>query len=89
MAIIKITLKTFIEITRLRTLSKSGYQQLQVDVEFARVQLWRLVASEEKLVNSMLDEVMAAAGARCTEPSASMESSVVEKILSHDKAVVE
>ena len=79
-SLVKIILKTFMEITRLRTLGKSGYQQIQVDVEYIRMHFWRFVP-EEKLVNQMVDEVMASALARCLEPTA-MEYSVVEKILS-------
>ena len=85
LAIVKILLKTLCEITRLRTFGKSGFQQLQVDVEYARVHLWRYL-NDDKLVNTMLDGVIADATGRSFEPMG-MEASVVEKILSLDSSV--
>lgn len=45
--IIKISLKTLLECVRLKTLSKFGLQQIQVDAHYLQMNLWKFV-SEEK-----------------------------------------
>ncbi len=42
-ALVKIILKAFIEVVRLRSFGKNGFQQIQVDVEFARVNMWKFI----------------------------------------------
>ena len=83
-AIMKIILKTFIEIARLRTFNRGGLQQVQVDVEYVRVHFWRFVM-DEKQVHAFLDETLQSALGRCVDPLL-MEPSVVEKILSTSAA---
>lgn len=45
--IIKISLKTFMECVRLKTFSKYGLQQIQVDTHYLQLYLWRFVADEK------------------------------------------
>ncbi|GIY74016.1 vacuolar protein sorting-associated protein 51 homolog [Caerostris extrusa] len=45
--IIKISLKTFLECVRLRTFSKFGLQQVQVDIHYLQLYLWHFVADEK------------------------------------------
>lgn len=80
-AILKIILKTFMEIVRLRTFHRNGFQQIQVDVEFIRLNFWRFV-SNEKQVNGFLDEIIQSTMGRSKDPVL-MEFSVIEKILSN------
>ncbi|XP_044726540.1 vacuolar protein sorting-associated protein 51 homolog [Chrysoperla carnea] len=76
--IIKISLKTFLECVRLKTFSKYGLQQIQVDAHYLQLYLWRFVA-DENLVHFLLDEILGSAVHRCLEPVL-MEPSVVEII---------
>ncbi|KAF8768431.1 Vacuolar protein sorting-associated protein like [Argiope bruennichi] len=76
--IIKISLKTFLECVRLRTFSKYGLQQVQVDIHYLQLYLWHFVA-DENLVHVLLDEIMSSAVNRCLEPVL-MEPSVVDVI---------
>lgn len=45
--IIKISLKTLLECVRLRSFSKFGLQQIQVDTHYLQLNLWRFVADEK------------------------------------------
>ncbi|XP_031843057.1 vacuolar protein sorting 51 [Nomia melanderi] len=76
--IIKISLKTFLECIRLRTFSKYGLQQIQVDTHYLQLYLWRFV-SDENVVNCLLDEILGSAVHRCLEPNL-MDPSVVDII---------
>ncbi|EDW48507.1 vacuolar protein sorting-associated protein 51 homolog isoform X1 [Drosophila sechellia] len=78
MGIIKIGLKTLLECVRLRTFSKFGLQQIQVDAHYLQMNLWRFV-SDENLVNFLLDEILGSAVQRCLE-SVLMEPNAVEII---------
>ncbi|KAH8407667.1 hypothetical protein KR222_010131, partial [Zaprionus bogoriensis] len=78
MGIIKIGLKTLLECVRLRTFSKFGLQQIQVDAHYLQMNLWRFV-SDENLVNFLLDEILGSAVHRCLE-SVLMEPNAVEII---------
>lgn len=76
--IIKISLKTFLECVRLRTFSKYGLQQAQVDIRYLKLYLWHFVV-DENLVHVLLDEIMSSTINRCFDPI-QMEPSVVEVI---------
>ncbi|GJQ75489.1 hypothetical protein Trydic_g17576 [Trypoxylus dichotomus] len=76
--IIKISLKTFMECVRLKTYSKYGLQQIQVDTHYLQLYLWRFVA-DENLVHFLLDEILGSAVHRCLDPLL-MEPSVVDII---------
>ena len=76
--VVKMALKTLMECVRMKTFSRFGFQQMQVDVHYLNLYLWRFV-SDENLVRFMLDEVMTSAVHRCPDPQP-MEQSVVELI---------
>ncbi|XP_063240157.1 vacuolar protein sorting-associated protein 51 homolog [Bacillus rossius redtenbacheri] len=76
--IIKISLKTFLECVRLRTFSRYGLQQIQVDTHYLQLYLWRFV-EDENLVHFLLDEILGSAVHRCLDPVL-MEPGVVEII---------
>jgi hypothetical protein len=66
------------ECVRLKTFSKYGLQQIQVDTHYLQLYLWRFVA-DENLVHFLLDEILGSAVHRCLEPIL-MEPSVVDII---------
>uniref|UniRef100_A0A182MUN4 Vacuolar protein sorting-associated protein 51 homolog n=1 Tax=Anopheles culicifacies TaxID=139723 RepID=A0A182MUN4_9DIPT len=76
--IIKICLKTLLECVRLRTFSRYGFQQIQVDAHYLQMNLWRF-ASDENLIHVLLDEILGSAVVRCLEPIL-MEPNAVEII---------
>lgn len=76
--IIKISLKTLLECVRLRTFSRYGLQQIQVDTHYLKLYLWQYVA-DENLVHFLLDEILDSAVHRCLDPVL-MEPSVVDVI---------
>ena len=76
--IVKIALKTLLECVRVKTFSRFGFQQMQVDVHYLSLYLWRFV-SDENLVTFLLDEVMISAVQRSPDPIP-MDQSVVDVI---------
>lgn len=74
----QISLKTLLECVRLRTFSQFGFQQIQVDVHYLHLYLWRFV-SDENLMTFLLDEVMTSVVHRCLNP-VPMEASIVDVI---------
>ncbi|XP_050532520.1 vacuolar protein sorting-associated protein 51 homolog isoform X2 [Daktulosphaira vitifoliae] len=76
--IIKISLKTLLECVRLKTFNRYGLQQMQVDIHYLQLYLWRFV-SDENLVHLLLDEILSSSVHRCLSPVL-MEPSVVEII---------
>ena len=76
--VVKIALKTLLECVRLRTFSRYGFQQIQVDCQYLNLYLWRFV-SDENLVTFLLDEVMTSVVHRCFDP-VPMENSVVDML---------
>ncbi|KAI9283809.1 hypothetical protein BC943DRAFT_327099 [Umbelopsis sp. AD052] len=78
-ALVKVMLKAYNEILREVTLTKYAFWQLQVDVEYLRIVLWKF-ARNEKLLSSMLEEICASAYRRCTQPI-SLDSSISDQIL--------
>ncbi|KAF9157095.1 Vacuolar protein sorting-associated protein 51 [Linnemannia schmuckeri] len=65
--IIKILLKAWAESVRLKTFGKGGFQQVQVDAEFAKVWLWRFATADERLMHSLLEEAQQTAYRRCID----------------------
>ncbi|ETN59216.1 Protein fat-free [Anopheles darlingi] len=76
--IIKLCLKTLLECVRLRTFSRYGLQQIQVDAHYLQMNLWRFV-NDENLIHVLLDEILGSAVLRCLEPIL-MEPNAVEII---------
>lgn len=80
--VVKISLKTLLECVRLRTFSKYGLQQIQVDAHFLQMNLWRFV-SDENVIHFLLDDILGSAVIRCLEKDKSgmlMEPNAVEII---------
>jgi len=78
--IIKLGLKTLLECVRLKTFSKYGLQQIQVDCHYLQLHLWNFVEDED-VVHHLLDEIMYSAVLRSlNHPPVLMEASVVEVI---------
>jgi len=67
--IIKILLKAWAESVRTKTFGKGGFQQIQVDAEFAKVWLWRFATADERLMHSLLEETQQTAFRRCIDPT--------------------
>jgi len=78
--IIKLGLKTLLECVRLKTFSKYGLQQIQVDCHYLQLHLWKFVEDED-IVHHLLDEIMYSAVLRSLQqPPVLMEASFVEVI---------
>lgn len=56
--IVKITLKTLLECVRLKTFSKYGLQQIQVDCHYLQLYLWRFVNDEKYLSKCLVYVVL-------------------------------
>ena len=44
--VVKMALKTLMECVRMKTFSRFGFQQMQVDVHYLNLYLWRFVSDE-------------------------------------------
>lgn len=56
MTMVKLCLKSLQEFVRLQTFNRSGYQQIQVDIQFLRTPLKEIV-EDEATMDFLLDEV--------------------------------
>ncbi|KAA3462423.1 vacuolar protein sorting-associated protein 51-like protein [Gossypium australe] len=65
--IVKLCLKSLQEFARLQTFNRSGFQQIQLDIQFLRTPLKETV-EEEAAIDFLLDEVIVAASERCLDP---------------------
>ncbi|XVE73430.1 hypothetical protein DITRI_Ditri11bG0117400 [Diplodiscus trichospermus] len=65
--IVKFCLKSLQEFVRLQTFNRSGFQQIQLDIQFLRTPLKDTV-EDEAAVDFLLDEVIVAASERCLDP---------------------
>ena len=54
--IVKLSLKSLQEFARLQTFNRSGFQQIQLDIQFLRTPL-KETAEDEAAVDFLLDEV--------------------------------
>eukprot|EP00158_Paraphelidium_tribonemae_P008808 Partr_v1_DN28689_c4_g1_i2_m50510 putative vacuolar protein sorting 51 homolog (S. cerevisiae) len=79
MVLVKVILKAFGELARQRVFCTEGLQQIQVDCECLRTELWKY-ASDEKVMMSMIDDILQNASRRCIDP-VFMEQPVVAMIL--------
>ncbi|VDN99386.1 unnamed protein product [Rodentolepis nana] len=59
--------QAFSECARTRTFGKFGLQQIQVECHYLYIHLWRFV-SDEKQIQTVLDDVMYSVMQRCVEP---------------------
>ncbi|KAF9576992.1 Vacuolar protein sorting-associated protein 51 [Mortierella alpina] len=78
--IIKILLKAWAEAVRMKTFSKGGFQQVQIDAEFAKVWLWRFATADERLMHSLLEETQQTAYRRCID-AVPLDMNTVESII--------
>uniref|UniRef100_A0A8D8WMA3 Vacuolar protein sorting-associated protein 51 homolog n=1 Tax=Cacopsylla melanoneura TaxID=428564 RepID=A0A8D8WMA3_9HEMI len=65
-SIVSLSLKTLLECVRLKTFSRYGFQQVQVDLHYLQLYLWRFV-SDENLIHFLLDEILGSAMNRCVD----------------------
>jgi hypothetical protein len=56
MTMAKLCLKSFQEFVRLQTFNRSGFQQIQLDIQFLRTPLKEIV-EDEATIDFLLDEV--------------------------------
>ncbi|CAI9778377.1 unnamed protein product [Fraxinus pennsylvanica] len=65
--IAKLSLKSLQELVRLQTFNRSGFQQIQLDIQFLKSTL-RDIAEDEAAIDFLLDEVIDATTERCLDP---------------------
>ncbi|CAG8458877.1 847_t:CDS:10 [Diversispora eburnea] len=80
LGIIKIMLKTWIEMIRIQTLTQKTFQQIQIDSEYMRIKLWKFI-EDERVLNTMLQELASSVFKRCAEDPAPLDNAVIEKIV--------
>ncbi|KAK7344381.1 hypothetical protein VNO77_13908 [Canavalia gladiata] len=65
--IVKLCLKSLQESVRLQTFNRSGFQQIQLDIQFLRIPL-REIVEDEAAIDFLLDEVIVATAERSLDP---------------------
>ncbi|XP_022155269.1 vacuolar protein sorting-associated protein 51 homolog [Momordica charantia] len=75
---VKLFLKTLQEFVRLQTFNRSGFQQIQLDMQFLRTPL-KEFADDEAAIDFLLDEVIVAASERCLDP-VPLEPPILDKL---------
>ncbi|KAI6661613.1 Vacuolar protein sorting-associated protein 51-like [Oopsacas minuta] len=76
--IIKITLKGFLEAVRACTFGKYGLQQMQLDLAYLHIYIWRFVANEN-LILDLIEDILTSSVSRCIDPIL-MDTSVIDLI---------
>nr|XP_043622029.1 vacuolar protein sorting-associated protein 51 homolog [Erigeron canadensis] len=79
MNIVKLCLKSLQEFVRLQTFNRSGFQQIQLDMQYLRITL-KDSAEDEAAVEFLLDEVIVAAAERCLDPSP-LEPAILDRLV--------
>jgi hypothetical protein len=77
--IVKLCLKSLLEFVRLQTFNRSGFQQVQLDIQFLRSTL-KDIADDEAAVDFLLDEVIVGAAERCLDPIP-LETPILDKLV--------
>uniref|UniRef100_A0A5B7AYV3 Vacuolar protein sorting-associated protein 51 homolog n=1 Tax=Davidia involucrata TaxID=16924 RepID=A0A5B7AYV3_DAVIN len=77
--IVKLCLKSLQEFVRVQTFNRSGFQQIQLDIQFLRTTLKEIV-EDEAAVDFLLDEVIVAAAERCLDPIP-LEPPILDKLI--------
>ncbi|CAJ1969839.1 unnamed protein product [Sphenostylis stenocarpa] len=77
--LVKLCLKSFQEFVRLQTFNRSGFQQIQVDIQFLRIPL-REIVEDEAAIDFLLDEVIVATAERCLDP-VPLEPPILDKLI--------
>ena len=78
-SIIKLLLKTYLECIRLKTFSRYGLQQVQVDINYLYNYLWSFVNNDDRFITNLLEEIVSSTAMRCLDPVL-MEGSVITVI---------
>ena len=78
-SIIKLLLKTYLECIRLKTFSRYGLQQVQVDINYLYNYLWSFVNNDDRFITNLLEEILSSTAMRCLDPVL-MEASVITVI---------
>lgn len=84
MSIVKLCLKSFQEFVRLQTFNRSGFQQIQLDMQYLRNTL-KDTTEDEAAVEFLLDEVIVSAAERCLDPSP-LEPAILDRLVQHKLA---
>ncbi|TKY61716.1 Vacuolar protein sorting-associated protein 51-like [Spatholobus suberectus] len=79
MTTVKLCLKSLQEFVRLQTFNRSGFQQIQLDIQFLRTPLKEIV-EDEAAMDFLLDEVIVAAVERCLDPIP-LEPPILDKLI--------
>uniref|UniRef100_A0A0D3FNT3 Vacuolar protein sorting-associated protein 51 homolog n=1 Tax=Oryza barthii TaxID=65489 RepID=A0A0D3FNT3_9ORYZ len=79
-AVLKLCLKSLQEFVRLQTFNRSGFQQIQLDMEFLKTSLKEFV-DDEAAISFLLKEVNNAAHERCLDPIP-LEPPILDKLIS-------
>ncbi|KAK7278182.1 hypothetical protein RJT34_23207 [Clitoria ternatea] len=77
--VVKLCLKSLQEFVRLQTFNRSGFQQIQLDIQFLRIPL-REVVEDEAAIDFLLDEVIVATAERCLDPIP-LEPPILDKLI--------
>ncbi|KAJ3261585.1 hypothetical protein HK103_005423 [Boothiomyces macroporosus] len=78
--ICKCILKALLESTRTAKLGQSDYHQLQLDLAYIKLNYWDFL--EEKILEKLIDQVLASASVVADEEYSPLDSLVIDKILS-------
>ncbi|XP_065017938.1 vacuolar protein sorting-associated protein 51 homolog [Musa acuminata AAA Group] len=78
--VIKFCLKSLQEFVRLQTFNRSGFQQIQLDIEFLKNPLKEFV-DDDAAIDFLLKEVIGAAHERCLDPIP-LEAPILDKLIS-------
>ncbi|KAG2697644.1 hypothetical protein I3760_07G116000 [Carya illinoinensis] len=65
--VVKLCLKSLQEFVRLQTFNRSGFQQIQLDIQFLRTPVKEIV-EDQAVIDFLLDEVIVNASERCLDP---------------------
>ncbi|XP_073106705.1 vacuolar protein sorting-associated protein 51 homolog [Elaeis guineensis] len=77
--IVKLCLKSLQEFVRLQTFNRSGFQQIQLDIEFLKNPLKEFV-DDEAAIDFLLKEVISASHERCLDPIP-LEPPILDKLI--------
>ncbi|RDX89618.1 Vacuolar protein sorting-associated protein 51-like protein [Mucuna pruriens] len=77
--VVKLCLKSLQEFVRLQTFNRSGFQQIQLDIQFLRIPL-REIVEDEAAIDFLLDEVIVATAERCLDPIP-LEPPILDKLI--------
>lgn len=78
-AVVKLCLKSLQDYIRLQTFNRSGFQQIQLDIEFLKAPL-KEIAEDEAAIDFLLKEVNTAAHERCLDPVL-LEPAIVDRLI--------